>query len=276
MVELYAKWLNYHSALSPLLGLSEEKEEEEEKKATSFPFPQVFLWLSLSFLTSKRCGYLSNLYCTEKCYHTHLKGWRIFQLLDCRRRCLWRIADLEKIFRRFLCSKTMCTGPKWRCRQSLCWFFFNLVCRAVGTMQVRAIHPHRPTILSCTMIVATVWTVYPGLCIVDLPKHPLLYVCDALFFFFCSGTEEQRAVLLLHAPEGSRLQISVFVLFVEFRVVPPELCSVWPSLGVDEAYRRAVNNPGDLNDPTALWTPPSPPHYFSVLFFFTFYVLFSL
>lgn len=55
----------------------------------------------------------------------------------------------------------------------------------------------------CPMIVATMWTVYSGFCIVALPEHHLLYVCDVFlpfccgffccccFLFFWSGTDEQ-------------------------------------------------------------------------------------
>lgn len=42
------------------------------------------------------------------------------------------------------------------------------------------------TIAVCTLIVATVWTVYSGFCIVDLPEHHLLCVCvwDSFLPFF--------------------------------------------------------------------------------------------
>lgn len=37
----------------------------------------------------------------------------------------------------------------------------------------------------CPMIVATMWTVYSGFCIVALPEHHLLYVCDVFLPFCC-------------------------------------------------------------------------------------------
>lgn len=57
----------------------------------------------------------------------------------------------------------------------------------------------------CTMIVATVWAVYSGFCILDLPKHHLLYVCDSFCLFLSVLTSNP----LPPPPPRSRLQREV-------------------------------------------------------------------
>lgn len=80
----------------------------------------------------------------------------------------------------------------------------------------------------CPMIVATMWTVYSGFCIVALPEHHLLYVCD-VFLPFCCVCFFGWYWWAVHfpgllAPEGSKLQISV--VSGQFHL---------KSVGVDEA-----------------------------------------
>lgn len=79
----------------------------------------------------------------------------------------------------------------------------------------------------CPMIVATMWTVYSGFCIVALPEPHLLYVCDVFLPFCCVFLGWYWWAVHfpgLLAPEGSKLQISV--VSGQFHL---------KSVGVDEA-----------------------------------------
>lgn len=112
MVKLYAKWLNYHSALTPLLGLCLKKKKKSKLFTSSRflsldLFPDIAVRQHLSFLFKPLilvcCGYFLSFTFTWIGNHVvkigmHLKGLKIIQLLDCRRWHLWRIAEWGEVF----------------------------------------------------------------------------------------------------------------------------------------------------------------------------------
>lgn len=135
---------------------------KQKQNASSFPFTRlaVLQHFKLSFKPSWLLCLFPDFNFTWMRKHYskrtfHLKGLKIFQLLDCwRQQRSWRNVLLTRRegFLWFSRSANACTDPNWWCRELILTLkkkiqlFSN---RAVGTMQVWAIHLHRPTILSC-------------------------------------------------------------------------------------------------------------------------------
>lgn len=183
---------------------------KQKQNASSFPFTRlaVLQHFNLSFKPSWLLCLFPDFNFTWMRKHYskrtfHLKGLKIFQLLDCwRQQRSWRNVLLTRRegFLWFSRSANACTDPNWWCRELILTLKKKFSCFPIGQSALckygRYIFTDQLYLAVCTMIVATVWTVYSGFCILDLPKHHLLYVSDSFslfFFFFDLGTDEQSA-----------------------------------------------------------------------------------
>lgn len=169
-VELDAKWLNRHSALiSSLLAVS-------SRHHSSF---------LLNFFAAAVIPH-SNL--DDKILKQSLKGFedilgRIHEESCCRSdfpppsHCVW--------FEKLTLIQIFCCNP---IRQSaLCKYGQH-------------IFTDQPYLAVCTLIVASVWAVYSGFSILDLPKHHLLYIPESVLGLFLFS------VLMTRFPSCSWLQ----------------------------------------------------------------------
>lgn len=77
-------------------------------------------------------------------------------------------------------------------------------------------------------------------CILDLPQHHLLYICDSFCLWFLP--------VLMNSECG-------FLALNFIRAVSPQSARYDPR-GRRWSLQRPVKKRGDLNDPTALWTFP--------------------
>lgn len=197
---------------------------KQKQNASSFPFSRlaVLQHFNLSFKPSWLLCLFPDFNFTWMRKHYskrtfHLKGLKIFQLLDCwRQQRSWRNVMLTRRegFLWFSRSANACTDPNWWCRELILTLKKKFSCFPIGQSALckygRYIFTDQLYLAVCTMIVATVWTVYSGFCILDLPKHHLLYVSDSFsLFFFWSWYWRAVRFLRSPAPEGSKLQISV-------------------------------------------------------------------
>lgn len=137
--------------------------------------------------------------------------------------------------------------------------------RAVGTMQVWAIHPHRPTILSClyydssNCVNSILW-----FCILDLPEHHLLYVCDSFCLFFSFFWSFPPA------PSGSRGKSrSVFYQGTFTLNLQDETLAGcrWSLTGLQTETSQQNGRP-EWPNCTLNLTPPSTPSVFLFVFLF--------
>lgn len=167
-----------------------------------------------------------------------MKGLKILQLFDCRKRRLWRI-HLLLIREKFLFSKHV---HRSKLMQKVELIFDDLKKRkkttttkkqlfsnrAVSTMQEWAIHPHRPTIPKCLYddssnhVNSILWFLYRSSSRTSSTVRFVIYFCLFVVFFWWYWWAVHFPGLL--APEGSKLQISV--VSGQFHL---------KSVGVDEA-----------------------------------------